>query len=518
MDNKIMQVLSPENKRAITVIGFAIGLLCTSYTLVELSNKKKRVRSSREIPAPKSGYPVVGHMFSLGDLPSTTVHAWHQELGPIIQLNMGVQTWIMVADPVLAHKIMVVNGTKSAFRPYSHFSYYIHGKEGKGIGFAQPNEVLKRTRSEVQAVLAPKQIETYMDNINRESHELIDQLLEETTKEGGVYPFELLKWFTMNTIMLVCFGKRFETAEHPEFQTFSEIVEITIKNLATESDLANFLPSLSFLDYFSGTRSKYTKYFKTIRDPLYLKTVYDAIHADVPNLIKSIKENGANWTDDEYIAFLSDILVAGTDTVAVSLLWNMNLMCHYPDCQKTASDEVDNFIRNHGRLPRFSERTEVPYIVCVMKECLRFKPTTQFGLPHAVVEDLEVDGYIIPKGASIRGSMHSLHRSSKYDNPNLFFPERYMNNLKTMHSLQNSGPEERDQFNFGWGRRSCPGSYLAEAEMFSAFVRILAGCTVEPPSEGMPGMDEAVNAGLHFLPVPCKLRFIKRKNSPLYVI
>lgn len=73
--------------------------------------------------------------------------------------------------------------------------------------------------------------------------------------------------------------------------------------------------------------------------------------------------------------------------MAVSLLWNMNLMCHYPDCQKKASDEVDDFIRKHDRLPRFNERTELPYIISVMKECLRLKPTTQFGLPHAVVED-----------------------------------------------------------------------------------------------------------------------------------
>lgn len=143
-----------------------------------------------------------------------------------------------------------------------------------------------------------------MDNINLESQELIHQFIQETIKEDGVYPFELLKWFTMNTIMLVCFGKRFESAQHAEFKTFSEIVEYSIKNLATESDLANFLPPLSFLDYFSGTRSKYTKYFESIRDPLYLKTIQEAIHSDKPNLIKSIKENGADWTNDEYIAFL----------------------------------------------------------------------------------------------------------------------------------------------------------------------------------------------------------------------
>lgn len=158
-------------------------------------------------------------------------------------------------------------------------------------------------------VLAPKQIETYMDNINIESQELLNQLVEETEKEGGVYPFEYLKWFSLNTVMLLCFGKRFEKADNPEFEIFSEIVELSIKNLATESDLANFLPPMALLDYFSGTRSKYKKYFDIIRDPLYLKNIKEAIDSDRPSLIKSIKKNGANWTDDEYIAFLCKVFM-----------------------------------------------------------------------------------------------------------------------------------------------------------------------------------------------------------------
>lgn len=125
MDNKKIQILV-EKERVLPIMAIAVGLLYTSYKLIK-SNKIK----SREIPVPKTGYPIVGHMFSLGELPSSTVHTWHQQLGPIIQLQMGVQTWIMVADPVLAHKIMVLHGTKTSFRPYSHFSYYIHGKEGK---------------------------------------------------------------------------------------------------------------------------------------------------------------------------------------------------------------------------------------------------------------------------------------------------------------------------------------------------------------------------------------------------
>lgn len=75
---------------------------------------------------------------------------------------------------------------------------------------------------------------------------------------------------------------------------------------------------------------------------------------------------------------IADMIAAGTDAVAITLMWNITLMCHYPNCQEIASNEVDQFIRLNDRLSHFSERSQLPYIISVLKECLRFKPTTQF--------------------------------------------------------------------------------------------------------------------------------------------
>jgi cytochrome P450 len=66
---------------------------------------------------------------------------------------------------------------------------------------------------------------------------------------------------------------------------------------------------------------------------------------------------------------------------------------------------------------------------------------------------VEVDGYIIPKGASIVANMLSMHKQPElYPEPHSFKPERFMSNLKTMQSAANGRYEERDHFNFGFGR------------------------------------------------------------------
>lgn len=80
-------------------------------------------------------------------------------------------------------------------------------------------------------------------------------------------------------------------------------------------------------------------------------------------------------------------MAAGTDTVSVTLSWMIAIMCNYPEVQKVASAEIDAFVKLHGRLPLFSERTELPYCISVMKECMRFRPTTPFGIPHTTNRD-----------------------------------------------------------------------------------------------------------------------------------
>ncbi|KAI7891882.1 cytochrome P450 [Mucor mucedo] len=496
-----------------TAIVLSTVLLFTSYKLIRALTNKSKSQSTKEIPVPGSSYWYVGHMFSMGELPGKTVEEWHRQLGPIIKLYLGVQTWIMIADPILAHKVFVTNSAKTSFRPKSHFTD-LYSKGEKGVAFGQPSDVKwKSTRAKMQDAFVPKQIESYMDSIHWEAQELVHQLVEDTVKEEGVIPFEYFKWYAINTVFVLSFAKRFERVHDPEFKKFSYIIARTGKILEAVEDLPGFLPSASFLDFFNGRKSRGKHFFEDVRDPTFRRYIAEALNSDKPNIVKSIKEEGANWSEEEYIAFTADIISAGTDTIGVSLWWNLYLMCHYPACQKTAANEVDEFFRLNGRLPHFSERTQLPYIISVMKECMRFRPTMQFGLPHSTQEELEVDGYVFPKGCNIISSMHGMHLGSYFENANTFFPERYMGNSKTMDALKKGKIEERDQFNFGWGRRSCPGTYLAEVEMFLAFVQILATCTIEPPKEGMPDINEARNVGLNVVPPPCKLRFVKRHDS-----
>lgn len=116
---------------AVQLAGAAVlsTVLYSSYKLITGTNKKPK--GLKEIPVPKSSYPYVGHMFSLGELPGETISKWHKEFGPILKLHMGAQTWIMVDDPTLAQKIFVSNGAETSYRPECEFNYRYHSMNGK---------------------------------------------------------------------------------------------------------------------------------------------------------------------------------------------------------------------------------------------------------------------------------------------------------------------------------------------------------------------------------------------------
>ncbi|CEP14774.1 hypothetical protein [Parasitella parasitica] len=516
---KLPQNLDRERLMPIISIASATTLLYASYKLMSHGSGNKTKISAhglKKIPIPGSCFPYVGHLFSMGESSGKTVSEWHRQLGPIINVKMGCQDWIIVDDPFLAHDIFVTHGANTSFRPYTTYSFEYYSFKGKGIAFSQPNESWKKSRAAALSVLAPKLVEkNYMNLIRKESSELVKRLINATDVHGSANPLKYLELFTLNVIFNVGVGRSFNNVNDPEFRKLADMVEETMKLAGLDNDLPNFLPALSIIDYFVGTQVKMKNFINNKRNPVYKELITEAFKKEGPNVIKSLEENGFEMDEEEILVFLSDLIAAGTDTISVTMSWNYAILCRYPDLQKKIAAEIDEFIKNHGRVPNFDEREQIPLCVSVMKECMRYRPTSPFGVSHTTDKEIVVDGYLIPKGATLIANMGTMHSNAKrYVKPDEFLPERFMDNLKTMQASANGQIETRDHYNFGFGRRICPGIYLAEVEIFFAFVQLFARCFVEPILPGnYPDIDRAKDAGITVLPLPYHVKFTKRANA-----
>lgn len=159
-----------------------------------------------------------------------------------------------------------------------------------------------------------------------------------------------------------------------------------------------------------------------------------------------------------------------------------------PEVQKKAQEEISRVV-GEDRLPGFADRDNLPYIGALIKEVLRWNPVGPLGeshltvtslllvahdacffpppaLPHRVTSDDIYRGYHIPKDSLILANVWKfLHDPKVYSNPFEFDPSRFL------------GPNpEKDprEVCFGFGRRVCPGSVLAQASLYITAAMSLA--------------------------------------------
>lgn len=102
-------------------------------------------------------------------------------------------------------------------------------------------------------------------------------------------------------------------------------------------------------------------------------------------------------------------------------------------------------------------------------------PTAIAGaIPHMARETDEIDGYTIPKGATIVLAVWAINNDPDlFPEPRKFDPGRHKTHLTVWEAAAASDIRDRDNWTFGAGRRICPGMHVVERTLFLAISRIL---------------------------------------------
>ncbi|KKA17972.1 hypothetical protein T310_8092 [Rasamsonia emersonii CBS 393.64] len=125
-----------------------------------------------------------------------------------------------------------------------------------------------------------------------------------------------------------------------------------------------------------------------------------------------------------------ELLEAGADTTANQILTLILALAKNPEIQKRAQKEIDA-VCGTQRAPLFSDFDRLPYINCIVKEGMRWRPTASTGLPHMVTQDDEYEGMLIPKGSIVFLGIWAMHHNEKiYPDHDEFNPDRFLNHPK----------------------------------------------------------------------------------------
>ncbi|KAJ8537010.1 hypothetical protein K7X08_035411 [Anisodus acutangulus] len=181
-----------------------------------------------------------------------------------------------------------------------------------------------------------------------------------------------------------------------------------------------------------------------------------------------LPEENRKLNHGEMVSLCSEFLSAGTDTTSTALQWIMANLVKNPSIQEKLYQEIVSVVGGNEQskltdvVVKEEDLQKIPYLKAVILEGLRRHPPGHFVLPHTVTEEVELDGYVVPKNATINFMVADMGLDPKvWEDPLEFRPERFLVEGSDKEGFDITASREIKMMPFGAGRRICPGLALA---------------------------------------------------------
>ncbi|KAI1209572.1 putative cytochrome P450 oxidoreductase OrdA-like protein [Annulohypoxylon truncatum] len=426
-------------------------------------------------PGPK-GLPFLGN---LNDLPQPGVlecDHWlkYKDLyGPISSITVMGQTIVIINDAKLAFELLEKRSTKHSSRPRQIFAGEMVGW-GDSLALSPYNDRFRLHRKNMSHIIGTKKAASQFNTLQEGEvgHFLLHLLdnpegfINHVKKEAGA------------VILKIAYD--YEAESHKD-DPLVDMATIAMDNFGRAAVpgafLVDVLPFLRLVpDWVPGTgfkklaRQWRAEVMDVLEKPHAFVKHQMAYGKNEISFLSRLLEAGNLDPDVEYTNKWSaaSLYAAGADTTVSSIACFFLAMTVYPEIQQKAQEEIDRVVGQY-RLPNMADREHLPYIEATVKEVLRWHPVAPMALPHTSTDDDICEGYFIPKGSMLLPNVwHFTHDPDVYRDPMIFKPERF---------LETDGhkpePDPR-MFAFGFGRRICPGRYLADNALYLNIAQSLA--------------------------------------------
>ncbi|KAL6012488.1 hypothetical protein ACLOJK_002977 [Asimina triloba] len=209
--------------------------------------------------------------------------------------------------------------------------------------------------------------------------------------------------------------------------------------------------------------------------------------------------------------YLWAIILGGTDTTAVTLVWALTLLLNNPQALEKAQDELDRHVGRDRRVDE-SDIKDLVYLQAIAKETMRLYPAAPLSVPHEAAEDCFVGGYHIPAGTQLLTNIWKLHRDPNvWSDPWEFRPERFL----TSHADLDVRGQHFEYIPFGSGRRSCTGISFALQVLHLSLANLMHGFDLATPGNEAVDMTESIGLTMP-KEKPLEVFFSPRRPSKVY--
>ncbi|XP_062978045.1 cytochrome P450 2C25-like [Elgaria multicarinata webbii] len=443
---------------------------------------KKTAAKRKNLPPGPTPLPIIGNLLQLKtDNMKENLKKMSEKYGPVFMVYFGSDQTVVLYGYDIVKKVLVDRGDEFLDRG----SFPSSDKASRGLGLFMANgegwvQVRRFSLSTLRNFgMGKKSIE---ERIQEEAEYFVKAL---RAKKGQPFnPATLCSGATSNVINHILLGERFDYQD----EEFVQVLRLLSDSLRLESSasgqLYNIFPRI--MDYLPGPHQRFFKNLHEIRDFITKKVKDHEETLDLTGIPRDFadsfllkmeqeKHNPKTvFTRENLIVIIFDLFLAGTETTAISLRYIFMILLEHPAVEAKIHEEIDRVI-GQERPPAMKDRPEMPYTEAVIHEVQRFLDLIPLGFVRVVKQDMEFEGFTIPKGATIYPILSSvLHDSKQYKNPSQFDPEHFLD--EKGHFKKNGA-----DMPFSAGKRNCLGEGLARMQHFLFLTTILQSFRLKHP-------------------------------------
>lgn len=431
-------------------------LICIlSVTLLFLHQKIRKKQSNNDSvvklpPLLPISYLEFLKRVTSGQLPQSLLE-WHRRFSYPVFYTPSILSRgnvAIVADAELMREILM---DQSSTKP----DFYKRSERltGTKTMFSENGSRWMHARKSIACAFSSSHVKRMNDVTIKHTKEFMDVLdnLHEKNKS-----FDIGKAMIKLTLKIICeaaFEFHMDTSDQDIFLKELEVVLVENRN--------GIVPLRWRFGYlFPKVRRQYvgTRRLAALGRKI-LETYYKLQNPVRGTVLDCIVKDESYKSDEERIADIIVLLVAGHDTTAYTLAWIFLDLAKNKVEQEKLRSEL-------GAATNLQEHLQVPFLHYVIKEGMRLHPVAPIGGIrmcnrdfHYVVEEgtgTKVQ-YKIPKGTiAVLSSLCILRNHSYFENPDCFLPNRWQDP---------SDLASRAFFPFIVGKRSCIGQPLANVEI-----------------------------------------------------